>query len=212
MLMLKRLASIVPIGLLIALTACTSAQPKKNGFFAREAALSSTGVDSQQLLSIIEDNGQTYNALISYELPGLADSILSAGKELIGTPYRFGGTTTTGFDCSGFVGYLYKNQTGIVLPRTTRAMLAMNATQVKRTELVPGDLILFNKRGRGPVSHVGIYMGNNKFIHSGSRRSGGVRIDSLTNSYWNASYLQAKRVLEKSEAQPILMNMPTASF
>lgn len=204
--MLKRLASIVPLGLLIALTACTPAQPKKQGFYAREARMVQTddGISDDQLLSILDDNSHTYQALVSYELPSLADSILTAGKQLIGTPYVLGGTTISGFDCSGFVGYLYRKETGIVLPRTTRALLAMDAKKIARNNLEPGDLILFNKRGRGPVSHVGIYMGDNKFIHSASRRSGGVRIDSLSNSYWSASYLQAKRVLDSTEQQPLM--------
>ena len=67
--------------------------------------------------------------------------------------------------------------------------------KVARADLEPGDLILFNDRGRGRVSHAGIYLGDDQFIHSSSSRSGGVRIDSLDDSYWNRSYLQAKRVL-----------------
>lgn len=135
-----------------------------------------------------------------YQLPGLSDSLLDRGKTLLGTPYRYGGVSRkTGFDCSGFVGYVYKEELGIKLPRTTGELLKMDAPVIARSDLEPGDLILFNDRGRGRVTHVGIYMGDDQFIHSSSKRSGGVRVDKLSNTYWNSSYLQAKRVLTEIE-------------
>ncbi len=137
-----------------------------------------------------------------YQLPGLSDSLLDRGKTLLGTPYVYGGVSRkTGFDCSGFVGYVYKEELGIKLPRTTGELLNMDAPVIARSDLEPGDLILFNDRGRGRVTHVGIYMGDDQFIHSSSKRSGGVRVDKLSNTYWNASYLQAKRVLTEVEKQ-----------
>lgn len=132
----------------------------------------------------------------SYELPPLADSILERGFTLVGTPYRYGGQSIkTGFDCSGFVGYLFRKEAGIELPRSTREMISLNAPKIKRSELEPGDLVFFNNRGRGRVSHAGIYIGDDQFIHSSSSRSGGVRVDSLDDAYWRASFMQAKRVL-----------------
>ena len=143
---------------------------------------------------------QEDSSVNEYKLPGLSDSLLDRGKTLLGTPYRYGGSSRkTGFDCSGFVGHVYKEELGIKLPRTTRDMLAMDAPVIARSDLEPGDLILFNNQGRGRVTHVGIYMGDGEFIHSSSKRSGGVRVDKLSNSYWNASYLQAKRVLTDVE-------------
>ncbi len=131
-----------------------------------------------------------------YRLPSLAESILQRGFELVGTPYRFGGSSTgTGFDCSGFVGFVFRNEAGIDLPRSTREMINLDAPPVKRHELEPGDLVFFNNRGRGRVSHAGIYIGDDQFIHSSSSRSGGVRVDSLDDKYWRASYMEAKRVL-----------------
>ena len=121
----------------------------------------------------------------------------------MGTPYRYGGSSRkTGIDCSGFVSYVYKEELGIKLPRTTGDLLKMDAPVVARVDLEPGDLILFNVRGRGRVTHVGIYMGDDQFIHSSSRRSGGVRVDSLNSRYWNSSYLQAKRVLSEQPIEP----------
>ena len=132
----------------------------------------------------------------SYELPALADSVLELGFKLVGTPYRYGGSSTkTGFDCSGFVGFLFRKEAGIDLPRSTREMINLDAPKVARSDLEPGDVVFFNNRGRGRVSHAGIYIGNDQFIHSASRRSGGVRVDSLDDKYWRSSFMQAKRVL-----------------
>jgi cell wall-associated NlpC family hydrolase len=132
----------------------------------------------------------------SYKLPVLADSILERGMSLIGTRYRFGGTSEDGFDCSGFIGYLFREQAGMNLPRSTREMINVDAPLVSRSKLEPGDLLFFATNGRrGRVSHAGIYLGDNQFIHSSSRRSGGVRIDSLGDSYWNKTFIEAKRAL-----------------
>jgi cell wall-associated NlpC family hydrolase len=134
-----------------------------------------------------------------YAMPTLADSLLERGLELVGTPYRFGGgSTRSGFDCSGFVGYLFREEAGIELPRSTGEMIRLDAPKVARNALEPGDILFFNDRGRGRVSHAGIYLGDGQFIHSSSRRSGGVRIDSLSDRYWGASFLQAKRVLAEA--------------
>lgn len=123
-------------------------------------------------------------------------SILSRGFTLIGTPYRYGGQSVkTGFDCSGFVSYLYSKEAGIHLPRSTRQMIRMKAPKVTKAKLKPGD-VLFFATGRGrQVSHIGIYIGNQYFIHSANQRKG-VRIDSLSNRYWNVSFIEAKRILD----------------
>ena len=139
-----------------------------------------------------------FSAEESYVLPDLADSILERGFELVGTPYRYGGSSTkTGFDCSGFVGYLFREEAGISLPRSTREMIKLDAPLVARDDLEPGDLIFFNTRGRGRVSHAGIYIGDNQFIHAASRNRG-VRVDSLADRYWRSSYIEAKRVLDQA--------------
>lgn len=135
----------------------------------------------------------------TYQLPTLADTVLERGYELVGTPYRYGGTSIkTGFDCSGFIGYLFREEAGITLPRSTREMIKLDAPLIARSELEPGDIIFFNNRGRGRVSHAGIYIGDNQFIHSASRHSGGVRVDSLTDRYWRSSFIEAKRVLAQA--------------
>ncbi|OYZ00795.1 MAG: hypothetical protein B7Y32_05670 [Methylophilales bacterium 16-45-7] len=116
---------------------------------------------------------------------------------LTGIQYKYGGKSPdTGFDCSGFVRYVFSQATKITLPPTARAISQMGKT-VDKDELQPGDLVFFNTL-KTAFSHVGIYMGNNKFIHSPS--SGGkVRVESMDNSYWKKRFNGAQRIEVASE-------------
>ncbi|WP_061239923.1 C40 family peptidase [Ectopseudomonas composti] len=193
--MLRRFAPLVPLALTAFLAACAGHAPQPQ---ISEAAVEPVARPLSQQVEP-EPADDEIAALTDdkpYEMPQLADSLLDLGRSLIGTRYRYGGTSVqSGFDCSGFVGYLFRKEVGLELPRSTRELIKLDAPKVARADLEPGDLILFNDRGRGRVSHAGIYLGDDQFIHSSSSRSGGVRIDSLDDSYWNRSYLQAKRVL-----------------
>ena len=126
---------------------------------------------------------------------GSADDVLISAIGLVGTPYRYGGNTPeSGFDCSGLIGYVYRNSAGISLPRSTREMIGVRAPSVGRNQLQSGDLVFFATNGGGQVSHAGIYVGEGRFVHAPS--SGGtVRLDYLSQAYWQKSYLGAKRVL-----------------
>ncbi len=202
--MRKCLAPLLPFALVSLLTAC-AVQPEQaespltlQGFqFDFPADLSEQDSDAQ--VSSDEPTEQQLRELAGgkrYKLPALADSVLERGFTLVGTPYRYGGSSTkTGFDCSGFVGFVFRKEAGIELPRSTREMINLDAPKIKRSELKPGDVVFFNNRGRGRVSHAGIYIGGDQFIHSSSSRSGGVRVDSLDDSYWGPSFMQAKRML-----------------
>ncbi len=186
------------------LASCANLSPDLDeDFLAKRDKIELNSRALAALLDRFEEAQQTAVQLKNfngYKLPDLSESLLDRGKTLLGTPYVWGGSSIkTGFDCSGFVGHVYKEELGIKLPRTTRDMLEMDAPVIARSDLEPGDLILFNDQGRGRVSHVGIYMGNGEFIHTSSKRSGGVRVDKLSNTYWNSSYLQAKRVLTETE-------------
>lgn len=106
--------------------------------------------------------------------------VLNEAKRHLGTPYVWGGATPSGFDCSGFIYYVYK-QAGKNISRTNALGLWNNATRVSNPQ--PGDLVFFSNTYKPGISHVGFYMGDNKFIHAGSR---GIEITSLSNSYWNS--------------------------
>lgn len=118
------------------------------------------------------------------------EKIVSTAKQYIGVPYLWGGTTPSGFDCSGFVQYVFKLN-GITLPRVSKQQWTVG-TWVSRSNLRTGDLVFF-QTGSSGVSHLGIYIGNNQFIHASSSK--GVVISSLSNSYWVNTYYGAKRVL-----------------
>lgn len=130
----------------------------------------------------------TASVLSTSDTQALVDSIISDAKALQGVPYHYGGTTTSGFDCSGFTSYVFAKN-GITLPRTSAEQYAQGSP----TTLVPGALVFFSTVTSG-VSHVGIYIGNNEFISATS--SGGVRIDSMDNSYWKPRYLGAKTYIK----------------
>ena len=125
--------------------------------------------------------------------PGVAaDGYALSGTALAlkGAPYRFGGIDPSGFDCSGFVRYVYQ-QHGVPMPREVREQFRVGKT-VDRTRLEPGDLVFFSTVAPG-ASHVGIMIGGDQFVHAPSER-GVVRVESLSSSYWAPRYIGAKRV------------------
>jgi len=115
-------------------------------------------------------------------------SVLIAAAQ-VGTPYRYGGTSPRGFDCSGLVYYAYR-KAGIPVPRTTLAQLR-HARHVPLNQLRPGDLVFF-KLDRRPVSHVGIYAGNGRFIHAPSNGKR-VSFTTMDDPYWQARLVAAGR-------------------
>lgn len=114
----------------------------------------------------------------------------------IGKPYRWGGTSPrTGFDCSGLVYYAYKDLVKFRIPRTANEMYHLrDARSVNRGELQSGDLVFFRTRGRGTADHVGVYVGNGKFIQS-PRTGRDIQITSLSEDYWANHYVGARRVM-----------------
>jgi murein DD-endopeptidase / murein LD-carboxypeptidase len=122
------------------------------------------------------------------------DQLMPLAKKYIGVPYAWGGTAPSGFDCSGFISHVYK-QLGIDLPRISKDM-SKAGQAVKRSELRVGDLVFFNTYGT-EISHAGIYIGNNEFIHS--QEGKGVSISLLNDPfYWSKHYVGATRVLDFS--------------
>jgi len=128
-------------------------------------------------------------------VPSLPDMVVRAGLDAIGTPYVWGGEDPdAGFDCSGLTQFVYRETTGMELPRTAREQ-RREGTGIKKQELQPGDLVFFSTMRRRGVSHVGIYIGQNQFVHAPTRGST-VRVDSLDNSYWSRHYVAARRYIE----------------
>ena len=116
------------------------------------------------------------------------DRVLEQASKLEGTPYCYAGSTPDCFDCSGFVGYCFAT-IGVDLPRTTRELYQTGTRVVDGLQF--GDLLFFNTSGKG-VSHVGIFVGNNSFIHAST--SSGVMVSPLTDRYWQPRYLGARRL------------------
>lgn len=118
-------------------------------------------------------------------------TVLQRAFALLGTPYRWGGTSPdNGFDCSGLVGYVFRT-IGIDLPRVSRAMANEGTAITDRNALTEGDLVFFGRRGH--VDHVGIYVGDGKFLHA-PRTGRDVTVSTLTDGYWGQKYMAARRI------------------
>lgn len=133
-------------------------------------------------------------AALANDSDGKVQSILRRAMTLLGTPYRWGGTSPdSGFDCSGLVGYVFRTALGIELPRVSREMASQASAELirDRSALNAGDLVFFGRRGR--VDHVGIYVGEGRFLHAPSAGKD-VRTDTLLSGYWGDKFMQARRV------------------
>ena len=125
--------------------------------------------------------------------PERANAVLMRAISLVGTPYRYGGNTPDGgFDCSGLVNYVYRDMLDVRLPRTSRDLASMQGPRIRPDHLAAADLVFFGSSGA--VSHVGIYVGEGRFVHAPST-GGTVRLDHLDGAYWRDHYTGARRVL-----------------
>lgn len=157
----------------------------------RAAGLSADGIVGANTWKALSDssvkNGTSSSPeKVSSGSSGSVSGLISTAKKFIGVPYVWGGTTTRGFDCSGFTQYVYR-QNGTSLPRTVAQQYAVSK---KVSSPQVGDMVFFTTYKAG-ASHNGIYIGNNQFIHAGS--STGVTISSMSNSYWAPRYIGAGR-------------------
>ena len=131
----------------------------------------------------------------SYEISAKRLQILEMAKSYIGTPYRYGGMGEGGFDCSGFVCYLFKHGLGKKIPRTASAQ-AEYFYKITKDELQKGDLLFFDTSNSGRITHVGLYLGGGKFIHASSgRRSRCVTISNLNSRFYRKAFRWGGRVI-----------------
>ena len=142
------------------------------------------------VVQAVVDMGQTVGN-VGQSVSSQASDLVVNAMGYLGVPYRRGGTGIQGFDCSGFVQAMYEKTLGLVLPHNAKAQAAATE-KIDKTELQPGDLVFFNTLRRA-FSHVGIYIGEGKFIHS-PRAGGEVRIEDMRYSYWVKRFNGARRV------------------
>lgn len=155
-----------------------------------------TDIKKQSILQQAEKLSSTPNSLGESESSSPLQDFVNGALRYKGVRYRYGGATPSGFDCSGLVYYTANKYMGVKLPRTASSMVHVG-TSVKRSNLQAGDLVFFNTRGFRN-SHVGIYLGDNKFLHA-PRSGKDVRIEHI-NSYWSKRYNGARRL---PNAQPL---------
>ena len=154
-------------------------------------------------------------ASMSAERMAMIETTLRAeGPNWIGIPYRWGGTSRRGIDCSAFVQQYVRTTLGIELPRTT-ASQRYEGVSIDKDELIPGDLVFFRRRG---TRHVGVYLGDGEFIHASSSR--GVTISELASNYWTRYYWMSRRIITapsdrrptpRSEARNRLLRQDTTT-
>ena len=168
----RRLAGIALVALVCLLSACSSTPTRSTA--SRDPGL------------------RTRGAPIHDPSAGLEEISIEA-MALVGTPYRYGGNTPdSGFDCSGLVRYVVQRASSVTLPRTA-AEMGRRGTPLERRNVASGDLVFFSTTGQ-PNSHVGIYVGQNRFVHAPAT-GGTVRLEDMTKSYWASRYMGARRVV-----------------
>ncbi len=143
------------------------------------------------------EQGRKEEALSFFErYTNVAQDVILQGLKLVGVRYRFGGNDEdSGLDCSGFVRLVFKDSIGASLPRTAKEMSEVGQ-QIDTSQLKPGDLVFFNTMRR-TFSHVGIYLGDNHFMHA-PRTGAEVRVESMESSYWLKRYNGARRIIDSN--------------
>lgn len=158
------------------------------------AAQATPGPDSNDAIDhfLFEKGLLTQLDAVRHDVADKTSALVVTAMGLLGVPYRRGGNSAeTGFDCSGFVRSIYSQTIGLVLPRRAEQQAAATQT-IDKKELQPGDLVFFNTMRRA-FSHVGIYIGDGKFVHS-PRTGEKVRVEDMQTSYWKLRFNGARRV------------------
>jgi cell wall-associated NlpC family hydrolase len=188
-----RAAAGMLIGLLMTATSAAFADEVNNS-----SQNASNGIFSSSKANDVypdADSGNNASGKTKSFLSGMASKagdVVVGALNMIGVRYRWGGDTPdSGLDCSGFVRYVFQDTLGMTLPRRAEEMSRVGE-KVRVSELKPGDLVFFNTMRRS-FSHVGIYIGDNKFVHSPSTGST-IRVDDMENAYWEKRYTGARRI------------------
>ena len=177
-----------------ATTAWTTASAAPLSVDAPDTALRTPATARDTVIAVSSSEAESADAT---RFDALSSLLREEAPRWIGIPYRWGGTTRRGIDCSSFVQQYVRATMDISLPRTT-ATQRYEGVHVAKADLVPGDLVFFRRRG---TRHVGVYLGDGDFIHASSSR--GVTISKMSNSYWRRHYWMSRRVLpEVSDARP----------
>ena len=158
---------------------------------AKSTAATLTPDTAEAAPSSHSSNLNKFASRILARTAGVAKGLTRDALRFLGVPYVFGGTSRGGFDCSGYVQHVFA-MVGVHIPRTADAQYYAG-TRITGA-MVPGDLVFFQTYEPGP-SHVGIYLGNGRFAHASS--SHGVMVSSLSDSYWSARYIGAKRLASR---------------
>lgn len=172
--------------------------------FQRDNKLSQTGVVDTTTWNTIKNKqmpakksnknirpSPTDQITIDQTVSPTVSTVVATAKKYLGVPYKFGGDTPKGFDCSGYLQYIFA-QNGMKIPRTADEQYKIG-TSLSQSQLKTGDLVFFTTYEKGP-SHCGLYLGDGKFIHASSSK--GIHIDELSDAYWKPRYIGAKRILQ----------------
>ncbi|OYU85830.1 MAG: hydrolase [Burkholderiales bacterium PBB5] len=193
----------------LAAAACVQAAPDAPAPAAPQAPAAGTSI-TDPIMNLLGERGLLRPLAAGALVESVRNSVRDTASDLVmsamnflGVPYRRGGNTEeTGFDCSGFTRHIFENSIGLVLPRRAdEQATAAGLLNINRAELKPGDLVFFNTMKR-TFSHVGIYVGDDKFIHS-PRAGSEVRIEDMRESYWARRFTGARRA-DLSAATPQL--------
>lgn len=183
-----RVLKLIPAFIVVAtLSACSSQNAN-----SRLANSSNTPLNKSPSTSISQASQDEFESLVKNL--DIKSKILDQYADWKGVAYRLGGNTKSGIDCSAFVQRTFRDQFGMDLPRSTSDQ-QFSGTKINRSKLQAGDLVLF-KTGR-TMRHVGIYIGNDKFVHAST--SSGVIVSEMSNVYWNKRFYAARRVIENQD-------------
>ena len=164
---------------------------------------------SQSTGLVVSSDLVASSPMLQNTLPGVIQNLVNYAVSYQGVAYTKGGTSPErGFDCSGFVRYVFDRAEGVTLPHSSKA-LSQIGNRIKLTEMLPGDLVFFRTL-RNSISHVGIYLGNDQFIHASSTRTGIVMISNLKDRYWTKRFTLARRFDTPSEQAAVEASQPNA--